>query len=74
MTRRAKIYILVLVVSLAYLLLHELVFDGDYRTASISRLIENAGEHIWHVAPVILAFLVLLGKDLYDRSKGNKID
>ncbi|GEM_PF-3033464 len=71
---RKKIYAAFGIFALLYLAIHFLIFDKGFKYTGLTDFISEGREHIWHVAPVIIVFFVLLAKDLYERMKKRRSD
>lgn len=66
---RKRIYAWFFVIAAIYLVIHYLIFDKDLQFTTFTMFLAEGREHIWHVAPIIVAFFVLLIIDRRNRKK-----
>ena len=67
--RRKRLYIVLFAFAALYLIVHYLIFDREFTFTTFPAFIAEGREHVWHVAPLILIFLIFFGKEAYDRIK-----
>lgn len=69
---RKKIWISVIIFSVAYLLIHYFIFDKDFHWQGLTNFIAEGKHHLIHIAPVIIIFFYFLIREALERKKIKK--
>ena len=55
--------------SAAYLTIHFVIFDQEFKYTGFKDFVLEGRQHIFHVAPVVILFLYFLIKEAVERNK-----
>ncbi len=64
-----KTWLLFAIVGVIYLIGHDLIFSKELKFNGLKEFIAESKQHIWHVAPIVIAFFVLLTIDQMKKKK-----
>lgn len=67
MSKRKRAYAVLFIIAAIYLAVHFLIFDRGFTYTGFKNFLIEGKQHAWHVAPIIILFLVFVAKDLFDR-------
>lgn len=67
-----KIIWAVVLFSLGYLAIHFVPEADEFKGLSLLGWMSELGEHFWHIAPVVIVFLIFAGIEIANRIKSRK--
>lgn len=64
---RKKTWLSFAIISAVYIVGHDLIFKNELKFDNLKEFINESKQHVWHIIPVVIAFLVLFIKDQFKK-------